>query len=420
MSHTNSPSDAKVYQDFLKSADSIVKELSSQNDEVNKSTRGKIVFFNFASTDLADHTRGYSTPEYLEAVIRADAFAYAVFDTFQRRLPEEVMNVTTFIVTSDHGVLTFGGHGGDSVNEAYVPIFLWGSGIVRGESRPLSETLDSKSGYPILLNQVDICPLIAGLLGIRIPTNSMGRLPVDVLDISPPRKLELLLANNRHLWSLLEATIERTKSTSFFPFLTAERENPWKMKDLFHETEQLVEVHKQTENRLIRRLHFYRWFAWWTFWPLWLSIATMISLSLIAAALVRGPSSEEGRCLSVKCALIFLLLTECLRATFASPRELMSVALLCLLTHTFLDGTVKCLRRNFKNYLPIRNSTTNAPTSPTLGLGSAMISISFFFMSRCQGRFKKTAGGQRSAGSRPGMPAYPLAQNTNDQDFGPQ
>ncbi|KAL7064604.1 hypothetical protein AAHC03_04851 [Spirometra sp. Aus1] len=316
MSHTNSPSDAKVYEDFLKSADSIAKELSSQNDEVNKSTRGKIVFFNFASTDLADHIGGYSTPEYLEAVIQADAFVYAVFDTFQRELPEELMNVTTFIVTSDHGVLKFGGHGGDSVSEAYVPIFLWGSGIVRGQSGPPLETLDSKSGYPILLNQVDICPLIAGLLGIRIPTNSMGRLPVDVLDISPPRKLELLLANNRHLWSLLEATIERTKSTSFFPFLTAEREEPWKMKDLFHETEQLIREHKQTENRLIRRLHFYRWFAWWTFGPLWLSIAIMISLSLIAAALMHGPSSEEGRCLGVKCALVFVLLVECLRGNY--------------------------------------------------------------------------------------------------------
>uniref|UniRef100_A0A0X3P1B0 GPI ethanolamine phosphate transferase 1 n=1 Tax=Schistocephalus solidus TaxID=70667 RepID=A0A0X3P1B0_SCHSO len=382
MSHTISPSDAEVFQDFVRSADRILRELSPQRNSANDSTHGKIVFFNFASIDLADHIEGYSTPDYLKAVVQADNFVYAVYHFFQQRLSKELMNAMTFIVTADHGVLKYGGHGGDSVNEIYVPIFIWGGGIVREKSLPIMRRLDSISGYQILLNQVDICPLIASILGIKIPSNSMGSLPVELLDVSPARKLQLLLSNNRHLQSLLEATIERIKSTSFFPFLTTEREEPLMMQPRLHETEQLIHEQRRMEGRLISRLNSFRWLTWWSFSPLWLSLITMISLNLISAALMSEPSSEVLHRRCAKYVLALVLLVECLRASAASvsPRELTLVTLLCLLAYTFLDGTAKSLRNKFKSYLANAKLTTGAPTAAIPCLRSAIIFLSFLFM----------------------------------------
>ncbi|VDK84251.1 unnamed protein product [Dibothriocephalus latus] len=216
MSHGNSLSDFQVLQAFLTSADRVVQELSVQKNDVNGSACGKIVFLHFDSTDHAGHVSGYPSPGYVKAVVEADNFAQSVFDFFRKNIPQELMNATTFIVTSDHGVSEYG-HGGGSLNEVYVPIFMWGSGIVGEQFHPVLRKPDSKSGYPILLNQIDICPLLASLLGIKMPSNSM-------------------------------ATIERIKSTSFFPFLVSGGEEPRVVQDLLEETNQLVRTLSKLRN----------------------------------------------------------------------------------------------------------------------------------------------------------------------------
>ncbi|VDN27816.1 unnamed protein product [Dibothriocephalus latus] len=207
-----------------------MQELSVQKNDVNGSAHGKIVFLHFDSTDHAGHIFGYPSPGYSKAVFEADNFTQSVFEFFRKNLPKEFINATTFIVASDHGVSHYG-HGDGGIKELYVPIFMWGSGIVKEQSHPLLRKLDSKSGYQILLNQLDICPLIASLLGIKTPSNSM-------VSSQGPQILTLIL----------QATIERIKSTSFFPFVASEREEPWVVEDLLQETDQLVRALSKLSN----------------------------------------------------------------------------------------------------------------------------------------------------------------------------
>lgn len=66
---------------------------------------------------------------------------------------------TTFIFTADHGMTNWGSHGSGSVDETHVPVLAWGAGIKRGQKHTIRQT--------------DITPLMAALIGINIPTNSL-------------------------------------------------------------------------------------------------------------------------------------------------------------------------------------------------------------------------------------------------------
>lgn len=124
---------------------------------------------------------------------------------------------TTFIFTSDHGMSDSGTHGDGDPNCTRCPFVAWGSGISKPKSAMLSSAAamvakdvdfmnDSYSknwSFPHLLRrdilQADICPTIATLLNIPIPSNSIGTLKSSIFsndDISYQiRNLQQLLRN---------------------------------------------------------------------------------------------------------------------------------------------------------------------------------------------------------------------------------
>lgn len=66
---------------------------------------------------------------------------------------------TAYIFTADHGMTDWGSHGSGSDDETETPFIAWGAGVSH-----LSGRRD--------IEQADIAPLIASLLGISIPVNS--------------------------------------------------------------------------------------------------------------------------------------------------------------------------------------------------------------------------------------------------------
>lgn len=67
---------------------------------------------------------------------------------------------TAFIFTADHGMTDWGSHGDGSSFETETPFIGWGAGFKHNVIRED-------------INQADIAPLIATLIGINIPTNSI-------------------------------------------------------------------------------------------------------------------------------------------------------------------------------------------------------------------------------------------------------
>lgn len=122
----------------------------------------QFVLVHLPSPDILAHAFGGTSAQYTEAVRRVDAHIAAI-----ARAVDPATG--TVIVTSDHGHIDSGGHGGWEPVVKQVPLVLVGAGIrpgVRGGA----------------VRQADVAPTVAALLGLGIPAHSQGRPLVEALD----------------------------------------------------------------------------------------------------------------------------------------------------------------------------------------------------------------------------------------------
>ncbi|KAL1236718.1 GPI ethanolamine phosphate transferase [Trichinella pseudospiralis] len=99
---------------------------------------------------------------------------------------------TAYVFTSDHGMTDWGSHGSGTLDEISTPLIAWGAGIRTSttpkNAPPCWNNIDEQH---CRINQVDVAPLLASLIGINFPMNSVGILPLDLLNVS--QKAESLL-----------------------------------------------------------------------------------------------------------------------------------------------------------------------------------------------------------------------------------
>jgi hypothetical protein len=113
----------------------------------------ELVFAHIEYVDAAAHASGSASPQYRAAVARADDAIDRIVHTL-----DPVREV--LIVTSDHGNLDVGGHGGSEREVVRIPIVIWGAGAVRGRRAGRGR---------------DVGPTIASLLGIGPLSHATGR-----------------------------------------------------------------------------------------------------------------------------------------------------------------------------------------------------------------------------------------------------
>lgn len=109
--------------------------------------------------DNVGHARGVGE-EYVTAAQRADAVIARILEAAGRN--------ATVILTSDHGHVDEGGHGGPEEVVVRTPLVVAGPGTVVGAQGAVS--------------QVDVAPTIAALLGVSRPTHATGSVLEDLLD----------------------------------------------------------------------------------------------------------------------------------------------------------------------------------------------------------------------------------------------
>ena len=104
--------------------------------------------------DYAAHEFGARSPQYVRASLETDRTLGLLVGALN-------LYTTTLVVTSDHGHLDGGGHGGEEVEVLQIPLVLVGRGI--------------REGFAGSARQVDVAPTIAALLGLPIPAGAEGR-----------------------------------------------------------------------------------------------------------------------------------------------------------------------------------------------------------------------------------------------------
>ncbi|EZG81685.1 GPI ethanolamine phosphate transferase [Gregarina niphandrodes] len=165
----------------------------------------KIIFFlHLLGLDTAGHA---SRPHSLEY--------YRNMEYVDENLPrvEAMINEfygndgkTAWIFTADHGISDWGAHGDGHPDNTRTPIIAWGAGIAgptpEDGGRPTHDEYIREWELPVKQNdmeQADVTPLMAHLLGLSIPVNSVGKLPVDYLEAEPLVKYKALRKNVRQM-----------------------------------------------------------------------------------------------------------------------------------------------------------------------------------------------------------------------------
>lgn len=163
---------------------------------------GIILSLHLSGLDMTGHSKKPGSEEYSKNIKYVDKkikkMEYLVNKNFQD-------NLTTFIFTSDHGMTDWGSHGSGSDHETFTPFITWGAGVKINNKR-----LD--------LQQIDIAPFISSLLGLNYPVNSLGRVPIQYLEIPDDQKLQILTNNLKQLYRILEVKQNRIVTNKFVVF----------------------------------------------------------------------------------------------------------------------------------------------------------------------------------------------------------
>ena len=121
-------------------------------------------------------------------------------DQFVRDMVGLVDDETLLVVMGDHGMDGKGDHGGESDDEVESAIWMYSSRPVFGRTSPgFSTPPPNAKVRPV--NQIDLVPTLALLLGLPIPYNNLGR-PIE----------EAFAGINGHAWDHLAAASQITAS----------------------------------------------------------------------------------------------------------------------------------------------------------------------------------------------------------------
>jgi len=134
-------------------------------------------------------------------------------------------NRTTFIITSDHGMNESHNHGDSDPNITRTPFIAWGAAIKHDNyideyiNKNEFNFTDFAKIIKYEINQIDIPALISGLLGINFPKNSLGEVPIDILNLSDEIKSKILLGNMRQIYEIYKIENDKkSKSILYRPF----------------------------------------------------------------------------------------------------------------------------------------------------------------------------------------------------------
>lgn len=169
---------------FLRSNETRAAEL--------KSVDGVVFFLHLLGLDTAGHVHKPNSRLFDRNVDVVDAGVRDIV-----RLVEETFadGRTAFMFTADHGMTDAGAHGAGDRHETETPFVAWGAGVAHWRRLPGAE-LEGMRTHSLLgdgiavevprfdIEQADAAPLMAALLGLAVPMNNFGALPVQYLNVS--------------------------------------------------------------------------------------------------------------------------------------------------------------------------------------------------------------------------------------------
>ncbi|KAI8142471.1 Phosphatidylinositolglycan class N-domain-containing protein [Fennellomyces sp. T-0311] len=201
-----------------------VKELfdrAKHDKTLDKQLRqNKIVFFlHLLGLDTNGHGFRPHSEEYhnnIQLVDRGIAEITQIMDEFYGHDGR-----TSYIFTADHGMNNRGGHGDGHPDNTRTPLIAWGAGI-RGPKKTGLGHDDFSADSDMIdwqrddVLQADIAPLMATLIGLNIPVNNVGEIPINYLKEDDQFRAEAAFANAREIMEQYQVKHDEKESSELF------------------------------------------------------------------------------------------------------------------------------------------------------------------------------------------------------------
>lgn len=147
----------------------------------------------FGNVDEVGHQAGAQSQIYQQAALQVDSHLQNIVGALD-------LKQAVLIVTSDHGHIAPGGHGGNDSDVVTTPFIAVGDSIIPGDYGTISQT--------------DIAPTIAAILGAPLPASSMGSIRFEMLRTDDIKRAETQVdaaLQHRDLANLYIGSIQQGK-----------------------------------------------------------------------------------------------------------------------------------------------------------------------------------------------------------------
>ncbi|KAM0867631.1 hypothetical protein ACQ4PT_041884 [Festuca glaucescens] len=192
-----------------------------------------VIFLHLLGCDSNGHAHRPYSSIYLNNVKVVDEIAERMYNLMETYFND---NQTAYVFTADHGMSDKGSHGDGHPSNTDTPLVAWGAGI--RSPKFLAYTDKPDDGFRFVddhrhdmptpqnwalegfervdVNQADIAPLMATLVGLPCPLNSVGNLPSHYLKLSKVDEVEAVLANTKQILNQFLRKSEQKESSSLY------------------------------------------------------------------------------------------------------------------------------------------------------------------------------------------------------------
>uniref|UniRef100_W5L2F9 GPI ethanolamine phosphate transferase 1 n=1 Tax=Astyanax mexicanus TaxID=7994 RepID=W5L2F9_ASTMX len=200
---------------FLNSAKQNETLLSKLHEEQN------VFFLHLLGIDTNGHAHRPMSTEYLDNIGLVDAGVAEMVSVFEEFFGND--GKTAYVFTADHGMTNWGSHGASHPSETLTPLVAWGAGVQTAQkATSTSQNYDDdflkewglETYRRVDVNQADIAALMSSLIGVPVPLNSVGVLPLQYLNNSQHFKAENMYANAIQILEQFKVKMEQKKETT--------------------------------------------------------------------------------------------------------------------------------------------------------------------------------------------------------------
>uniref|UniRef100_A0A3Q3EP51 GPI ethanolamine phosphate transferase 1 n=1 Tax=Labrus bergylta TaxID=56723 RepID=A0A3Q3EP51_9LABR len=141
-----------------------------------------VFFLHLLGIDTNGHAHRPMSKEYLDNIALVDTGVAEMVSIIEEFFDND--GRTSYVFTSDHGMTNWGSHGAGHPSETLTPLVAWGAGV--NSAHKVTEPQPYDDGYlqewnlqhtrRVDVNQADIAPLMASLIGVPFPLNSVVKM----------------------------------------------------------------------------------------------------------------------------------------------------------------------------------------------------------------------------------------------------